>query len=243
MSEQNGSIRLATWNIQHGALSDKYRGNPEQVAEACAALDADILALQEVDKRTPRSNFRHIAKMAAEASGMEVRFARTMRFYWGSYGNALLVRGEIEDEDILPLKGGPRFQVRLGDSEHRVGREEPRNAILATVRIGGRPISVAATHLSTQPRLKREQLPKVINALAGRPGPQVLMGDLNLRRDQVLAHLSGTALELVDGPPTFPAPNPVKSIDHIAVSGLTIRVVSTEYSLISDHRALVVDVE
>ena len=50
---QNGSkatLRLATWNIRAGLGTD-LRRDAGQVIEGIAALDADIVALQEADFR------------------------------------------------------------------------------------------------------------------------------------------------------------------------------------------------
>lgn len=230
---QNGGVRLATFNLKHGAPTKGYRGIPARVAAACATLRADVLALQEVDQGVPRSQHADLATLAAEAAGMNVVFAQTMPFRGGRYGNALLVRGDIEDVDILRLPPGYRFWVR----------REPRNAIMATARIGDRRLSVAATHLSTQRWASRTQLTQVIGAITRRPAPHVLMGDLNRTNAEVLTHPAVDSLVFADGPPTFPALKPVIRIDHIAVSGLEIRAVEAVRFPISDHLALVAEVD
>lgn len=233
-----GGIRLATFNLKHGAPADKYRGEPELAAAACAELNADILALQEVDKSVPRSRRADLAALAAKASGMEVVFARTMWFHGGRYGNALLVRGEISDFETLRLKGDHRHRIRIRGRQFLIGRE-PRNAILATACLEQGEVSVAATHLSTERQVSRRQLTEVMAALACRQAPQVLMGDLNLSRTSVSKHPSLESMDLAEAPPTFPSTNPRKSIDHIAVNGLTIQSAETVKFPISDHLALI----
>lgn len=241
---QNDKLRLATFNLKHGALAEGYRGKPERVVAACAEFqDVDILALQEVDKGVVRSGCKDLAALVAKASGMNVVFAPTMSFHVGSYGNALLVRGEIEDVEILRLEGGPRFRLRLaGHALPPVGYE-PRNAILATAHVGDRQISVAATHLSTERETGKKQLSKVLAALALRPEPRVLLGDLNQSRRQVLAQPLIDSMVLADGPSTFPATNPRASIDHIAAQGLAICDVETMRLPVSDHQALFANAE
>lgn len=230
-------MKVGTFNIRHGAPAETYIGDAGEVAKACAALNVDVLALQEVDQGIRRSKGVDLAAVAAEASGMEVVFAETMPFRGGSYGNALLVRGEIENYEVLELRGGRRFWVR----------REPRNAILATTCIDDRRILVAATHLSTQGHASRKQLDKVVAGLANREKPeepQVFLGDLNRKRHRVIGHLSINSMELADGDATFPSPNPRKSIDHIAVKGLAIlSVEAIHFPRLSDHRALVAEVE
>jgi endonuclease/exonuclease/phosphatase family metal-dependent hydrolase len=230
-------VRLATFNIRHGAPTRGYRGDPERVAAACASLAADVLALQEVDRGVARSGRADLAAVAGEASGMEVVFAQTMPFRGGQYGNALLVRGSIDDVEVVRLAGGYRFWVR----------REPRNAIVATARLARddmRPVSVAATHLSTERWASRAQLSQVARALTERPRPHVLLGDLNRTNGEVAAHPVADLIRFVDGgDPTFPAIKPVLRIDHIALNGLIVTSVAAVRLPISDHLALVVDAE
>lgn len=224
-------LRLATFNLKHGAPARSDRGDSEAVAVACADLEADVLALQEVDVGLPRSGRADLATAAAQASGMSVVFGPTLRIRGGQYGNALLVRGEIERLELAELDGASGI--------------EPRNAILATARVAGHGLSVAATHLATQRVIGRKQLSQAVARLQAMPEPWVLMGDLNLPTDDVLAEPLLQAMELVGGPPTHPAWWPRKRIDHIAVRGLaldadSVRTVRSRH--VSDHLALVADV-
>jgi endonuclease/exonuclease/phosphatase family metal-dependent hydrolase len=230
------AVRLATFNIRHGAPSRGYRGDPELVAAACATLAADVLALQEVDRGLSRSARADLARVAADAAGMDVVFAQTMPLRGGQYGNALLVRGSIDDVEVVRLPGGYRFWVR----------REPRNAIVVTARIAGHDdiaLSVAATHLSTQRWASRSQLTEAVRTLTARPEPHVLLGDLNRTNGEIAGHPATKLIGFVDGAePTYPALKPVLRIDHIAVNGLTVDAVNAVRFPMSDHLALVADV-
>ena len=162
---------------------------------------------------------------------MSVVFGPTMQIRGGQYGNALLVRGEIETHDVVALdasSGG-----------------EPRNAILATVRVGGHRLSVAATHLATRPAVGKMQLSQAAAELQRMPEPWVLMGDLNLTTDDVLSEPLLGSLTLLRGSATYPAWRPWKRIDHIAIRGLRLgadSVRTIRSPRVSDHLALVADV-
>jgi endonuclease/exonuclease/phosphatase family metal-dependent hydrolase len=244
--QRNDRLRLATFNIKHGAPAKDYPGDAEAVADACAALEVDVLALQEVDIGVPRSGRADLAAAAARATGMSVVFAPTLRIRGGRYGNALLVRGDIERSEVVRLKGARWLQGRRGGGRIFPIGPEPRNAILATVDVHGHRLSVAATHLATQRDISKKQLSQAAARLQTLPEPWILMGDLNRTTDEVVSEPHLGSMELVDGPPTFPSWSARKRIDHIAIRGLALRpdsVRAVRSPEVSDHLALVVEVD
>ena len=62
-------MRLATFNILSGRSPSAPEVDVDRFAAAVASLDADVLALQEVDRRQPRSGYVDLAEVAATASG------------------------------------------------------------------------------------------------------------------------------------------------------------------------------
>ena len=73
-------MRLATYNIRHGAPAGRLAAS-RSMARSVADLRADVVALQEVDRRVVRSFLVDQAGLAARRSGMVARFAaaRTVR--------------------------------------------------------------------------------------------------------------------------------------------------------------------
>jgi endonuclease/exonuclease/phosphatase family metal-dependent hydrolase len=124
------------------------------------------------------------------------------------------------------------------------GGGEQRTAVVGTVHVGSRPVTVAAAHLSNKQGPNARQLRKLQAVLVARPAPRLLLGDLNL---------PATALLLASrrGWPgggrgrTIPNSRPTRQLDHVLrhdPAGLLrpggARVVAVP---VSDHRALVVD--
>lgn len=239
-------MRLATFNLKHGARFDGYRGRPEAVAQACASLQADVLALQEVDRGTVRSGFTDMARVAAEACGMMLVYRKTMDFHVGSYGNALLIKEGIQivgDPEVLAMRGGYRFKRRVGGRILHGCTYEPRNAILATLDTGDRAVTVVNTHLSTEKELRQKQLSDIVVRVSGTAGAVAVMGDLNMNGQQAQKILHGSLLHLTSPSlATFPSPEPNRAIDHIAVRGLEITNMETRELPVSDHRALFADI-
>jgi endonuclease/exonuclease/phosphatase family metal-dependent hydrolase len=222
-------LRIATYNIEHGRGSDGLF-DAGRLANALALLDTDVLGLQEVDVNVAASQRSDQARLAADATGMQVAFGPVARVGWtGRYGNALLARGRIDDVDVVEL---PRGQGR-----------DRRSALLAAVDIAGRRVSVAVTHLSVRHGHARPQLEAVHVALLHRPLPRVLLADCNMAAAAVAPVVAEAGMELVLGPPTFPALAPRAQIDHVAVADLSVRSVSVPAADVSDHRPLVVDVD
>lgn len=226
-------MRLATFNIRHGASALGRMLGVGELVVACAALDADILALQEVDQGLDRSDRVDQAGEVADATGMSMVFGPAIAVGDGLYGNALLARGGITDVEHVALPTGPRPPANA----------EPRSAILATVELDGGSLAVAATHLSTRRRQSRVQLSHLLCALDLRPGARALLGDLNRTPPQTGAALDRVGLTMADGPPSFPARKPLIRLDHVAVSReLAITEVDVVLTPVSDHRAVVATV-
>lgn len=225
-------IRAVTFNILHGQRGDGSGiVDLDQLGRCTASFDADLLALQEVDVGVPRSGRADQPVAVARATGMAVVFGRAHRVRGiGKYGNALLARGSISDAEVLRL---PK------DARHH----EPRAAIVATVTLDARPLSVAATHLSIHRPEVHDQLAAVVDALVRRPPPHVLLGDLNLLAEEVAPVVEAAGLILVGGEPTFPASEPQIRIDHLATAGLVPVSTAVVATPCSDHRALLVELE
>ncbi|MFG2818528.1 endonuclease/exonuclease/phosphatase family protein [Kitasatospora sp. NPDC048365] len=63
-------VRVATFNVLHGRrLPGPEPATAGPLVDAVAALDADVLALQELDRRQPRSGRLDQARAVAEATG------------------------------------------------------------------------------------------------------------------------------------------------------------------------------
>lgn len=169
--------------------------------------------------------------MVAEALGLDVVFGKAARVGGiGKYGNALLARGAITDVEVIALPKTAR-------------RHEPRSAILATVEVEGARLAVCATHLSIHRPEVHDQLGTAIEALVRRPGPAVLVGDLNLLPEEVAPVVERAGLVLADPSlSTFPRELPRIRIDHVAARDLRIDRVEVITTASSDHCALAVEV-
>ncbi|MCU1498836.1 MAG: endonuclease [Acidimicrobiales bacterium] len=225
-------MRVATFNIHHGTVGKQGPVDPERLGAVCAAFDADVLALQEVDLGTYRVRRADLAGEVARACGMAHVFGASRRFPGGWYGNALLVRGDIESWSVTRLPKVPWWRVW----------QERRTLLQATVQVAGRRYTVAVTHLAVPQRVNGPQLDRALELVAGGPHPLVVLGDLNRYRPTVAPAAEAAGLVYVAHGPTNPVPGPHRTIDHVLISP-DLEAVRTEVRVtqMSDHAALLVD--
>ncbi|WP_328347057.1 endonuclease/exonuclease/phosphatase family protein [Micromonospora sp. NBC_00421] len=257
-------MRLATFNLLHGRSLTDGLVDPDRLTAAVHALDADVLALQEVDRDQSRSGHHDLTSIAAHALGApEHRFAAAVVGTPGEqfrplrhdddghgepcYGIGLISRHPVRTWQVTRLAPAP---VRSPIYAPGPGggllllRDEPRVVLAAVLDTPHGPLTVAATHLSFVPGWNAYQLRRVVRALRALPGPRILLGDLNLPAGP--ARLL-TGWRPLARRPTYPAIAPRVQLDHILADprGLhrlpPVTAVDTPRSTISDHRPLVVD--
>jgi endonuclease/exonuclease/phosphatase family metal-dependent hydrolase len=222
------ALRVATFNIRHGSRTTQ-RGSRRRLRTAVQMLDVDVLGLQEVDRFHIRSGFADqvaVARRAARAD--ESAFALARWHLGGRYGNALAVRGRIVDHETVLLP--------------RPGRTERRVALVALVDVKGVTASVVLTHLHNDDApTAYGQLAFVLERLTALPRPWLLLGDLNLDRDQFEPVLHAAGLDVPALTLTVPWQTPVRQIDCVAVAGLDIVGARAPLTPTSDHRPIVAD--
>ncbi len=224
-------MRIVSFNTHHG-LTPGGPVDTDSLARYCAGVEADVLALQEVDVRAARSGGVDQAAAVARATGMTCYFGAARHLgLRGRYGNALLVRGIIDQAETVPL---PRL------NRHH----EERSFILADVIVDDRVFTVAAAHLSVHAEEAVPQLEVVLVALRKCHVPRVLLGDLNLHPEQVAPAIEHRAYVLASATePSFPSAEPHHRIDHFLSEGFDVVSVEVlDAGPVSDHRALVIEV-
>ncbi len=251
-------MRLATFNILHGRSPSDGHVDVARFAQGIRRIDADVLALQEVDRDQPRSGQADLTAIAADAMRADNhRFVATLHGEPGTwvaatgegqpdtaaYGIALLSRYPVRTWEVttLPALSRAVLMVHPGSRRPVLTHDEPRAAAAAVLETPTGPLTVVATHLSFIRGWNAVQLRALVKVCRALPRPLALLGDLNTG-PRVARRLTGW--EPAAAIATFPSGAPTRQLDHVLLDG-HVRPAGDPVALdagVSDHRALVVDV-
>ncbi|MBA2933190.1 endonuclease/exonuclease/phosphatase family protein [Sphingomonas sp. CGMCC 1.13654] len=220
------SIKVASYNIRKAIGTDRQR-RPERILSVLNELGADIVCLQEADRRLgARQSALPFEAIARETPYKAVPYEiRPGGMGW--HGNAVLVRRDADILDHRPLT---------------LPVLEPRGAVMAEIALHGQRLRVIGMHLDLSGLYRRRQARAVIEHVkaCGDHIPTVLMGDLNewssggcLRDFMSHFHFAPTG-------PSYHASRPIARLDRIMTThDLAVLDAGTHHSPLakraSDH--------
>lgn len=247
-------LRLFSLNIAHGRRNApnqpflsrrKAQRNLRAIGEAVRDLGPDVVALQEADGPSSWSgNLDHVETIAQHAElSSHIRGDHKL-FGFGRfdirYGTALLANRPLND--VVSHSFGATWR-------------DTKGFVVATVEVpswDGAEIDVVSVHLDfLNPNIRRRQICQMVDVLASRGRPLVVVGDLNCcwQREPESMQLLVDALGLVAyepdwRAPTYPSSKPRRRLDWILVSRqLAYRRYQTVHAPLSDHLVLMADLE
>jgi len=220
-------IKVASYNIRKSLGTDRKR-SPDRILKILEELDADIIALQEVDRRFGERVTTLSPELIVDLTRyMPVRFGiRQMSLGW--HGNVLLVRkgAQVLSQQRIDL---PAF--------------EPRGAVMADIDVHGQRVRVVGMHLGLTGGYRMKQAQAVVGHLEKLEGrmPTVIMGDLNQWSEDggCLAQFAIHHNVIAPGP-SFHARAPMLKLDRIITSrDLRLEATGVHHSALartgSDH--------
>lgn len=198
-------IKVASYNMRKAIGTDRRR-MPERTLEVLREIDADIIALQECDRRLGERAGVISAHLLDEHSPWVAVPLAIRAKSMGWHGNALLVRKEAS------VSGQRRIEIPALES---------RGAVRADVTTNGLALRVVGMHLDLSGLWRRKQAHAILSEVDGCSPklPSVLMGDLNewTPRSGCLRDFGRTHCFAETGP-SFHARHPVGRLDRIMVS-------------------------
>jgi endonuclease/exonuclease/phosphatase family metal-dependent hydrolase len=155
-------LKVMSYNIHH-AISIDGKIDIDEIARIIEESGAQIVGLQEVDKRFIRTLFVDQAKKLAEKLDMYYYFGDTLNILGAEYGNAILSK--------FPIKSVSNLQL---DS-----KGEQRGIISAKIDINGKEINFLVTHLSLNRAVRNTQIQQLKRYLGLLENEVILVGDFN----------------------------------------------------------------
>lgn len=165
-------LRLLTYNIHHAEGLDG-KVDYDRIARVIRETKADLVALQEVDIHTQRTDRVDQARTIASKLGMHQVFGRAIHFQGGQYGLAVLSRWPILTHKVHALP-------------YRIN-QEPRIALETHIRPdkGIPELCFIDTHLCHLSETTRSEQVQRLLQIVPKNGPAevILAGDFNARPD------------------------------------------------------------
>lgn len=197
-------LTFASYNI-HKAVGLDRRRDPDRIIAVLRELHADVIALQECDRRFGERESVLPKALLDDTPWRAAEVARRPRSL-GWHGNALLVRRDIE--------------IAEAEAVH-LPMVEPRGAVRADVSIEGRRLRVLGMHLDLSGLRRKDQVSAVLRHCAERGPvcPTIMLGDFNQWGDgkRALRELRD-GWQVLDTGKSFPSRQPVAALDRIVAS-------------------------
>lgn len=199
------SLTVASYNIRKAIGIDRRR-RPERILDVLAELDADVIALQEADRRFGTRVSALPFPLIDDHGAYKAVPVAIRQHSIGWHGNALLVKHDVEILDCGAL---------------HLPSIEPRGAVFADLKIGRTKLRVVGLHLDLSGLWRRRQSAAILHHLAAQDErlPTVMMGDTNewSRNNGCLRDFGAHHVSAPTGP-SYHSRMPVASLDRIFVS-------------------------
>ncbi|WP_299550433.1 endonuclease/exonuclease/phosphatase family protein [uncultured Tateyamaria sp.] len=199
------TLRFASYNIRKARGLDGRR-NPGRILDVLNGLQADVIALQEADKRLGDRPAALPMRMIETQTDFEILPTAKNEVSLGWHGNAVLLRKGVEAGGVQRIDL-PGF--------------EPRGAVYFEIDLGPLSVAVMGAHLGLMRRHRRLQLERLATHVQS-ADDAIILGDFNewsTRRG--LEPLTPRFTVLSPGQ-SFHAARPVAALDRIAHSGAII---------------------
>ncbi|MDR0251772.1 MAG: endonuclease/exonuclease/phosphatase family protein [Brucellaceae bacterium] len=199
----SGDTVIASYNV-HKCIGIDKKFDPERTAQVISELNADIIAIQEADKRFgERKGLLNLQNLERDSGLVPIPIQTMSPDGHGWHGNLLLFRqGLVRDIHQLKLPG-----------------VEPRGAVVADIDLEEGPLRIIAAHFGLLKHSRARQAETLLSMVReDHDRPTILIGDLNewrVGKGSSLANLQPVFNLTAGAVPSFPSRFPVLALDRI----------------------------
>ena len=219
------TLKVMTYNIRNGNGMDEVCSY-ERIADVILKQNPDVVAIQELDSMTKRSNQTYVLGEIAKLTRMKDLYGPAINYNGGKYGVGILSKKH-------PLKV----------SQHPLpGRDEKRTILIAEFE----DYIFSCTHLALTEDDRNLSLAIIDSIAASQNKPFIIAGDMNaepgsdfVKGLQKNYHIFNNLKQ-----PTWPASEPKEMVDYIAVwkdrseGYANVHTWVVDEPLASDHRPI-----
>lgn len=219
-------LKVMTFNVRHCAGMDLVL-DYDRTAAVIAQQQPDVVALQELDSMTGRSEHCYQLDELANRSQYYPIFGSAIDFDGGKYGVGILTHEIPLSTKRIPLPG-----------------EEPR--VLLVVEL--QDYVMACTHLDLEEGPRLASIPLIVEEAQRWQKPFILAGDWNdTPESELLQEMEKHFTILSNDEASFPADKPQECLDYVATfkshPAAAIEAHVIEEPEASDHRPVMVRIQ
>ncbi len=204
--EDGQTLRIMTYNIHHCEGVDG-KLDVERIAGVIRKQECDLVALQEVDRNTTRSQRVDQLSELGRLTGLQPYFGKAIDYGGGEYGLGILSKLPIAETKTFPLPSGAKREQRIAIEVFVKPTTGPRFVFVCT-------------HLdhSSGENDRTQQIAELKKLFGGGPSQAILAGDFNCTSDKlelapILAYWKDVDSQKMS--PTIPVAKPNRKIDYI----------------------------
>lgn len=228
--ESTQTVKILSYNVRNCRGMDDVV-DYQRVADVIKRIDAEVVALQELDSASQRSGGVVVLDELARLTGMHKTFGASIDYQGGKYGIGVLTKEKPVSWKRIPLPG----------------REEARSLLIVELK----DLVLGCTHFSLNQEDRLSSAHIVSNSFNDYDKPVFLAGDLNAVPESEVMEVFEDYWNILTNTsvPTIPSDNPSKCIDYIlglkseGRTYITNKTVVEDEAVASDHLPVWAEIE
>lgn len=195
-TENADTLKIMSYNVRNCKGLDNVI-DYKRTASIINRINADFIALQELDSATERSNKVVVLNELAAQTKLYPIFRGSIDYQGGKYGIGILSKEKPIRSEAIPLPG----------------KEEKRSLLVVEME----KYVFCCTHLSLTQADRAASVELINNVVKKYSKPVFLAGDMNCEKASIEMSNFAKNWDILNNPakPTIPADNPKKCIDFL----------------------------